>query len=94
MIEIELIRDYLYETIDHKEVDEWLEPIEDEIKKLKQAIDIMIREKMKPAAFLGTLRTYKECYKVDMPYERACILLDCDINKEEYELLKEVLENE
>ena len=35
MIEIELIRDYLYETVDHKEVDEWLEPIEDEIKKLK-----------------------------------------------------------
>lgn len=65
-----------------------------ENEKLKKAIEILIREKIKPSAFLGTLKNYKEVYGFDMPYEKACILLDCDITEEEFLLLKEVLGNE
>ena len=68
--------------------------LQQENEKLKKAIEILVREKIKPSAFLGTLKNYKEVYGFDMPYEKACILLDCDITEEEFLLLKEVLGND
>ena len=59
--------------------------------KLKKAIEIIIREKIKPSAFLGILKDYKYHNKVDIPYEKVSIYLDCELSQQEYELLKEVL---
>lgn len=87
MIEIELIRDYLYEIVNHKEVDEWLEPIENEIKKLKQAIDIL-KDKIE----LPLENDFDVVNKDDVHLYR--LRTKCLINEEEYELLKEVLGNE
>lgn len=61
--------------------------------KLKKAIEIMIREKIKPSAFLGILKDYQYHNKVDIPYEKVSIYLDCDLTQQEYELIKEVLGN-
>lgn len=60
----------------------------------KKAIKIMIREKINPSAVLATLQNYKYHNKVDIPYEKVSIYLDCELTQEDYELLKEVLENE
>ena len=88
MIEIELIRDYLYEIINHKEVDEWLEPIEDEIKKLKQAIDILKNKNVN----IKLLRISKsvDSYNCFISGLNFCN----NLTQEEYELLKEVFDDE
>jgi hypothetical protein len=65
--------------------------ISKENEKLKKVIEIMIREKIKPSAFLGILKDYQYHNKVDMPYEKVSIYLDCDLTQQEYELIKEVL---
>ena len=59
--------------------------------KYKDAIDILIREKIKPSAFLGILKDYKYHNKVDLPYEKVSIYLDCELTQQEYELIKEML---
>ena len=60
----------------------------------KKTIKIMIREKINPSAVLATLQNYKYHNKVDIPYEKVSIYLDCELTQEDYELLKEVLGND
>lgn len=65
-----------------------------ENEKLKKAIEIIIREKIKPSAFLGILKDYQYHNKGDIPYEKVSIYLDCEVTQQEYDLLKEVLGND
>ena len=63
------------------------------MEKLEKAIEIIIRSKIKPSAFIVGLENYRSVYDEEMPFNKAIYLLDLDCSEEEYELLKEVLNN-
>lgn len=61
---------------------------------LEKAIEIILKYKIRPSIFVLTIKNYREMYGKDLTLEKAYILLDFCGTQEEYELLKEVLENE
>ena len=64
---------------------------QDLIKKLKKAIEIILKYKINPSTFIFTRKIYKESCDKDLTFEKAYSLLDFGGTQEEYELLKEVL---
>ena len=66
----------------------------DRLEKLEKAIEIILKYKIRPSTFVFTIKNYREMYGKDLTLEKAYILLDFCGTQEEYELLKEVLENE
>lgn len=64
---------------------------QDLIKKLKMAIEIILKYKINPSTFIFTRKIYKESCGKDLTFEKAYSLLEFDGTQEEYELLKEVL---
>ena len=64
---------------------------QDLIKKLKKAIEIILKYKINPSTFIFTRKIYKESCGKDLTFEKAYSLLDFGGTQEEYELLKEVL---
>ena len=65
---------------------------QDLIKKLKKAIEIILKYKINPSTFIFTRKIYKESCGKDLTFEKAYSLLEFDGTQEEYNLLKEVLE--
>ena len=65
---------------------------QDLIKKLKKAIEIILKYKINPSTFIFTRKIYKESCGKDLTFEKAYSLLEFNETQEEYELLKEVLE--
>ena len=66
----------------------------DRLEKLEKAIEIILKYKIRPSTFVLTIKNYREMYGKDLTLEKAYILLDFCGTQEEYELLKEVLEND
>ena len=66
----------------------------DRLGKLEKAIEIILKYKIRPSIFVLTIKNYREMYGKDLTLEKAYILLDFCGTQEEYELLKEVLEDE
>ena len=60
--------------------------------KLKKAIEIILKYKINPSTFIFTRKIYKESCGKDLTFEKAHSLLDFDGTQEEYNLLKDVLE--
>ena len=60
--------------------------------KLKIAIEIILKYKINPSTFIFTRKIYKESCGKDLTFEKAHSLLEFDGTQEEYNLLKEVLE--
>lgn len=68
--------------------------LKEENTKLKMAIEIILKYKINPSTFIFTRKIYKESCGKDLTFEKAYSLSEFDGTQEEYELLKEVLENE
>ena len=67
---------------------------QDLIKKFKKAIEIILKYKINPSTFIFTRKIYKESCGKDLTFEKAYSLLEFDGTQEEFNLLKEVLEND
>ena len=65
---------------------------QDLIKKLKKAIEIILKYKINPSTFIFTRKIYKESCGKDLTFEKAYSLLEFNGTQEEFDLLKEVLE--
>lgn len=75
-----------------KPLEEENKKLKEENKKLKAAINILKKVGSTVNCLIFNMKFYKEQYKEDLPFEKAFYLCDFkDVTKEEYELLKEVL---
>lgn len=66
--------------------------LKEENTKLKKAIEIILKYKINPSTFIFTRKIYKESCGKDLTFEKAYSLLEFDGTQEEFNLLKEVLE--
>lgn len=83
-----ILKAYKFDLESSREI---IDELDNENKKLKKAMEIIIKEKVKPSAFIGMLILWKNNYGEEMPFEEASLQLDFNGTKEEYENLKEVL---